>query len=106
MAILSVGGRLVTRATIEERMMQQSKKKLVLEHLVVRKMSSRGDLKQEELDDILRYGAQELFMEGHKEGHKEEGEKEQQDSLRVIDLEAARAGMCGWCVVVMPDFCA
>ncbi|GAX74493.1 hypothetical protein CEUSTIGMA_g1942.t1 [Chlamydomonas eustigma] len=69
--------RLVSRATIEERMMQVSRKKMVLEHLVVRKMvqsqggssnnghisssgvgvggqrSSEG-LKQSELDDILR----------------------------------------------------
>lgn len=38
--------RLVTRLTIEERMMQQSKKKMVLEHLVVHKMNSAADLKQ------------------------------------------------------------
>lgn len=41
--------------------MQIAKRKLVLEHLVVRKMGSKQDLKQEELDDILRYGAAELF---------------------------------------------
>ena len=38
--------RLVTRLTIEERMMQQAKKKLVLEHLVVHKMNPAVDLKQ------------------------------------------------------------
>eukprot|EP00192_Tetraselmis_astigmatica_P001503 CAMPEP_0117687286 /NCGR_PEP_ID=MMETSP0804-20121206/23042_1 /TAXON_ID=1074897 /ORGANISM="Tetraselmis astigmatica, Strain CCMP880" /LENGTH=1720 /DNA_ID=CAMNT_0005499315 /DNA_START=24 /DNA_END=5186 /DNA_ORIENTATION=- len=54
--------RLVTRATIEERMMQQSKKKLMLEHVVVHKMSKdTAEYKQNELSDILRYGAQELF---------------------------------------------
>ncbi len=31
---------------------------MMLEHLVVRKMGSSGELKQSELDDILRYGAQ------------------------------------------------
>eukprot|EP00803_Ostreobium_quekettii_P003791 evm.model.scf_714EXC.7 EVM.evm.TU.scf_714EXC.7 scf_714EXC:47239-61229(-) len=86
--------RLVTRATIEERMMQQSKKKLLLEHLVVRKMN-RGDLKQEELDDILRYGAKELFMEDtkdDKDGDKEPSPQGQpQEPARVIDIEAARA---------------
>jgi hypothetical protein len=50
--------RLVTRATIEERMMQQSKRKMLLEHLVVHKMTrgrtTGGDLKQNELTDILR----------------------------------------------------
>ena len=39
-------GRLVTRLTIEERMMQQTKKKMVLEHLVVHKMNTAADLKQ------------------------------------------------------------
>jgi hypothetical protein len=37
---------------------QVSRKKMLLEHLVVRKMGAAGDLKQSELDDILRYGAQ------------------------------------------------
>ncbi|KAK9828698.1 hypothetical protein WJX72_001585 [[Myrmecia] bisecta] len=55
--------RLVTRATIEERMMQQTKKKMVLEHLVVQKMGAASDLRQDELDDLLRYGAAELFAD-------------------------------------------
>ncbi|KAG1665916.1 hypothetical protein FOA52_004505 [Chlamydomonas sp. UWO 241] len=60
--------RLVTRMTVEERMIQTSKKKLLLEHLVVRKMGRGGEggggaLKQSELDDILRYGARELFAD-------------------------------------------
>ena len=38
--------RLVTRLTIEERMMQQTKKKMMLEHLVVHKMNTAADLKQ------------------------------------------------------------
>jgi hypothetical protein len=36
----------VTRLTIEERMMQQTKKKMMLEHLVVHKMNTAADLKQ------------------------------------------------------------
>jgi chromodomain-helicase-DNA-binding protein 4 len=64
---------------VEERMMQRAKEKLVLEHLVVRKMGSGGGggaggggggaepgkaaVRQEELDDILRYGTQDLFAE-------------------------------------------
>lgn len=55
--------RMVTRASIEERMMQKAKGKLVLEHLVVRKMNKNQDFRQEELDDILRFGAAELFSE-------------------------------------------
>eukprot|EP00850_Spirogloea_muscicola_P020308 SM000212S06901 [mRNA] locus=s212:113572:124037:+ [translate_table: standard] len=55
--------RLVTRGTVEERMMQLTKKKMVLEHLVVGRMKSSQILQQDELDDILRYGATELFAE-------------------------------------------
>ena len=40
------GDRLVTRLTIEERMMQQTKKNMVLEHVVVHKMNTAADLKQ------------------------------------------------------------
>lgn len=54
--------RLVTRASIEERMMQLTKKKMVLEHVVVGRMKT-SQLNQEELDDIIRYGAAELFAE-------------------------------------------
>lgn len=43
--------------------MQQTKKKLVLEHLVVQKLGSKADLQQAELDEILRYGARQLFEE-------------------------------------------
>ncbi|KAG0608643.1 hypothetical protein M758_8G121700 [Ceratodon purpureus] len=58
--------RLVTRNTIEERMMQMTKKKMVLEHLVVGRMK-KENMNQEELDGILRYGATELFSEKDEE---------------------------------------
>ena len=54
--------RLVTRLTIEERMIQLAKEKLVLEQIVVTKMGNQ-ELKQDELDGILRYGAAELFSD-------------------------------------------
>lgn len=54
--------RLVTRGSIEERMLQMTKKKMVLEHLVVGRMKTQV-LNQEELDDILRYGAAEVFTD-------------------------------------------
>ncbi|KAH7280823.1 hypothetical protein KP509_36G015700 [Ceratopteris richardii] len=59
--------RLVTRGTIEERMMQMTKKKMVLEHLVVGRLKNQQVLNQEELDDILRYGAKELFADENDE---------------------------------------
>lgn len=55
--------RLITRGSIEERMMQMTKKKMVLEHLVVGRLKTQQVLNQEELDDILRYGAKELFAD-------------------------------------------
>eukprot|EP01117_Protostelium_nocturnum_P005440 TRINITY_DN1971_c0_g2_i2.p1 TRINITY_DN1971_c0_g2~~TRINITY_DN1971_c0_g2_i2.p1 ORF type:complete len:1076 (-),score=439.07 TRINITY_DN1971_c0_g2_i2:118-3345(-) len=55
--------RMVTRKSIEERILQSSKSKMMLEHLIVSKMSSKGEtlLKAGELDDILRFGAKEVF---------------------------------------------
>ena len=59
--------RLVTRASVEERMVTAAKRKMVLEKLVVVKSDddkrSAGGLKQAQLDDLLRYGASELFAE-------------------------------------------
>ncbi|XP_078157848.1 chromatin remodeling factor CHD3 (PICKLE) isoform X4 [Carex rostrata] len=52
--------RLVSRGTIEERMMQLTKKKMVLEHLVVGRLKAQA-VNQEELDDIIRHGSKELF---------------------------------------------
>ncbi|KAK4491066.1 hypothetical protein RD792_001788, partial [Penstemon davidsonii] len=58
--------RLITRGTIEERMMEMTKKKMVLEHLVVGKLKTQN-INQEELDDIIRYGAKELFADDNDE---------------------------------------
>ncbi|GAU17725.1 hypothetical protein TSUD_07870 [Trifolium subterraneum] len=54
--------RLITRGTIEERMIEIAKKKMVLEHLVVGGMKGQN-INQEELDDIIRYGSKELFAD-------------------------------------------
>ena len=103
--------RLVTRATVEERMMQQMKEKLILEHLVVRKMpgasvassasaavgahdkeegegeegkekkkkKGSGKLDQKELDEILRFGAQELFKQDAADGQPSSGPRPEGD---------------------------
>ena len=98
--------RLVSRGTVEERIVQRAKGKMVLEHLVVRKMGAddakiggdtpqkgkgkgkskepavlpsarrRADaskLDQAELDDILRYGAADLFADEGGAGKAAEG---------------------------------
>ncbi|KAK4769193.1 hypothetical protein SAY86_027343 [Trapa natans] len=61
--------RLITRGTIEQRMMQMTKKKMVLEHLVVGRLKAQN-INQEELDDIIRYGSKELFADENDESGK------------------------------------
>ncbi|XP_015079213.1 CHD3-type chromatin-remodeling factor PICKLE isoform X1 [Solanum pennellii] len=61
--------RLILRGTIEERMMQMTKKKMVLEHLVVGRLKAQN-INQEELDDIIRYGSKELFADENDEAGK------------------------------------
>ncbi|RDY08117.1 CHD3-type chromatin-remodeling factor PICKLE, partial [Mucuna pruriens] len=58
--------RLITRGTIEEKMIQMTKKKMVLEHLVVGRLKDQN-INQEELDDIIRYGSKELFADENDE---------------------------------------
>jgi superfamily II DNA or RNA helicase len=50
--------RLVVRASVEERILQLAKKKLMLDQLFVNKSGS-----QKEVEDILRWGTEELFQE-------------------------------------------
>jgi hypothetical protein len=63
--------RFVTRASVEERITQVAKKKMMLTHLVVRPgLGSRSAaMSKQELDDILRFGTEELFKD-------EEGKEE------------------------------
>src|SRR5438552_985946 len=52
--------RLIISNSVEERVLQTASKKLVLEHLVVKKMDQ--ELGTEELEDILRHGTAQLFL--------------------------------------------
>lgn len=62
--------RFVTRNSVEERITQVAKKKMMLTHLVVRPgMGAKQTMSKQELDDILRFGTEELFKE-------EEGDSE------------------------------
>jgi chromodomain-helicase-DNA-binding protein 4 len=54
----------VCRLSVEEKIVVRAQEKLMLEHLVVRKM--KDEFKEGELDDILKYGAKELFAEDNK----------------------------------------
>ncbi len=55
--------RFVTRNTVEERVTQVAKKKMMLTHLVVQPGMSGGkaNLSKKEIDDILKFGTEELF---------------------------------------------
>ncbi|XP_040217128.1 chromodomain-helicase-DNA-binding protein 4 isoform X3 [Rana temporaria] len=57
--------RFVTRASVEERITQVAKKKMMLTHLVVRPGlgSKTGSMSKQELDDILKFGTEELFKD-------------------------------------------
>ncbi|KAI3518860.1 hypothetical protein L1887_07705 [Cichorium endivia] len=61
--------RLVVRASVEERILQLAKKKLMLDQLFVNKSGS-----QKEVEDILRWGTEELFNDGQGQNGKDLGE--------------------------------
>ncbi|XP_078166050.1 protein CHROMATIN REMODELING 4-like [Carex rostrata] len=72
--------RLVVRASVEERILQLSKKKLMLDQLFVNKSGS-----QKEVEDILRWGTEELFREteGSPSDNNGEGVTEHRHKRRV-----------------------
>ncbi|XP_034400722.1 chromodomain-helicase-DNA-binding protein 4-like isoform X2 [Cyclopterus lumpus] len=57
--------RFVTKASVEERITQVAKKKMMLTHLVVRPGlgSKTGSMSKQELDDILKFGTERLFKD-------------------------------------------
>lgn len=59
--------RFVTRNSVEERITQVAKKKMMLTHLVVRpglgSNKTSAAMSKQELDDILKFGTEELFKE-------------------------------------------
>ncbi|NWH50842.1 CHD3 protein, partial [Fregata magnificens] len=63
--------RFVTRASVEERITQVAKRKMMLTHLVVRPGlgSKAGSMSKQELDDILKFGTEELFKDENEGQH-------------------------------------
>eukprot|EP00054_Salpingoeca_dolichothecata_P027756 m.205042 g.205042 ORF g.205042 m.205042 type:complete len:1100 (+) comp26041_c0_seq2:232-3531(+) len=82
--------RFVTRKTVEERIVELAKKKMMLTHLVVRSGmgSSKGKalLSKSELDDILKFGTADLFKD-------DEDFKESTIQQRGYALPEAREGI-------------
>lgn len=66
--------RFVTKASVEERITQVAKKKMMLTHLVVRPGlgSKAGSMSKQELDDILKFGTEQLFKDELGEGDNKE----------------------------------
>ncbi|XP_039036889.1 protein CHROMATIN REMODELING 4-like isoform X2 [Hibiscus syriacus] len=72
--------RLVVRASVEERILQLAKKKLMLDQLFVSKSGS-----QKEVEDILRWGTEELFIDSSTGKDSGEGNNNKEDA--VMDIE-------------------
>uniref|UniRef100_A0A3P9CPN4 Chromodomain helicase DNA binding protein 4 n=1 Tax=Maylandia zebra TaxID=106582 RepID=A0A3P9CPN4_9CICH len=66
--------RFVTKASVEERITQVAKKKMMLTHLVVRPGlgSKMGSMSKQELDDILKFGTEQLFKDEIGDGDNKE----------------------------------
>nr|XP_019961662.1 PREDICTED: chromodomain-helicase-DNA-binding protein 4-like isoform X2 [Paralichthys olivaceus] len=79
--------RFVTKASVEERITQVAKKKMMLTHLVVRPGlgSKTGSMSKQELDDILKFGTEQLFKD---EGEGEHRNKEEDSSIIHYDDKA------------------
>ncbi|CAF3381327.1 unnamed protein product [Rotaria socialis] len=84
--------RFVTRGSVEERITQVAKKKMMLTHLVVRPGVGRGtNMSKKELDDILRFGTEDLFKDddevaGNGEGGENCGSKIHYDDPAIDKL--------------------
>ncbi|XP_074554981.1 chromodomain-helicase-DNA-binding protein 3 isoform X2 [Halichoeres trimaculatus] len=80
--------RFVTRASVEERITQVAKRKMMLTHLVVRPGlgSKAGSMTKQELDDILKFGTEELFKD-EGEGMKNNAGDKAEDEGNVIHYD-------------------
>ncbi|KAM9836998.1 chromodomain-helicase-DNA-binding protein 3 isoform 2-T2 [Aulostomus maculatus] len=81
--------RFVTRASVEERITQVAKRKMMLTHLVVRPGlgSKAGSMTKQELDDILKFGTEELFKD-EGEGMKNSAGDKVEDEGNVIHYDS------------------
>ncbi|XP_061566554.1 chromodomain-helicase-DNA-binding protein 3 isoform X2 [Cololabis saira] len=81
--------RFVTRASVEERITQVAKRKMMLTHLVVRPGlgSKAGSMSKQELDDILKFGTEELFKD-EIEGMKNNSGDKVEDEGNVIHYDS------------------
>ncbi|CAL1402457.1 unnamed protein product [Linum trigynum] len=89
--------RLVVRASVEERILQLAKKKLMLDQLFVNKSGS-----QKEVEDILRWGTEELFSDSNGTHLKEN--QSNKDEI-IVDVEQKQKKKGGGLGDVYQDKC-
>ncbi|VDM65916.1 unnamed protein product [Strongylus vulgaris] len=103
--------RLVTRNSMEEEIVERAKRKLVLDHLVIQRMDTTGrtvlkssggarsiPFDKKELNDILKFGAADLFKEG--DGEEQEPEVDIDRILSVAETRDADEAQLKWRSVV------
>jgi hypothetical protein len=82
--------RFVTMSSVEESIIERAKQKMVLDHLVIQRMNASGrldtgskapDLNREELDAVMRFGAEGLFKE-----EEDESADAQLEQLSIDDI--------------------
>uniref|UniRef100_A0A3Q3E829 Helicase C-terminal domain-containing protein n=1 Tax=Hippocampus comes TaxID=109280 RepID=A0A3Q3E829_HIPCM len=88
--------RFVTKASVEERITQVAKKKMMLTHLVVRPGlgSKTGSMSKQELDDILKFGTEELFKDEGEGESRQEGKTRTHTVLSQLKLNRVCARAC------------
>ncbi|KAK6240336.1 hypothetical protein SCA6_005725 [Theobroma cacao] len=79
--------RLVVRASVEERILQLAKKKLMLDQLFVNKSGS-----QKEVEDILRWGTEELFNDSSSGKDTGEGNSNKEEVLMDMEHKQRKRG--------------
>lgn len=84
--------RLVVRASVEERILQLAKRKLMLDQLFVNKSGS-----QEEVEDILRWGTEELFSDSSSTAEKDavENSSNKNETAPEVEHKRRRTGSLG-----------
>ncbi|WOG89550.1 hypothetical protein DCAR_0208788 [Daucus carota subsp. sativus] len=92
--------RLVVRASVEERILQLAKRKLMLDQLFVNKSGS-----QKEVEDILRWGTEELFNDSFSMSSKDAGENNGNKDEAGLDIEPTRRRRTGGLGDVYQDKC-
>ncbi|GFP84182.1 protein chromatin remodeling 4 [Phtheirospermum japonicum] len=92
--------RLVVRASVEERILQLAKKKLMLDQLFVNKSGS-----QKEVEDILKWGTEQLFSDSGKDGDKD-GNKDEAAAVTEIEPNSNSRRRTGGLGDVYEDKCA